>query len=303
MQAVQTELELLEKKRDDYFKLDPRQIEIEEGFNKREDYGDMHELVESIRANGVLNPVKGYRIRKKGEEDRFVLTNGHRRHRAAMMLIEEGVEIRVPFVGGGKPSEVDRLVETYVGNEGKPLNAVEQAAVVAQLIQYGLEPKEVAAKLAVTTATVSNLLTLSKVKPTLKKKIVQGVISPTMVLKLVRSKNGLTPDNVDEHIEQIIKASREEAINNAPEREAPGLRPLSSSGGSNPPKFEKPEKVTQKDVDKAAGIEPSFTHFTNLLKKIRKEKLEVEKNEEFFAILSKMADGKLDAKQISNIFF
>jgi hypothetical protein len=67
------------------FKLDPRVISREPGFNTRYDFGDLVALTEDIAANGVIDPLK---VRKDGA---FIwLVNGDRRLTAVSFLIEEG---------------------------------------------------------------------------------------------------------------------------------------------------------------------------------------------------------------------
>lgn len=74
--------DIAETKKNDLLKVDPRNIVIEEGFNEREEYGDIEGLCQSIIEVGQLEAVKGYKMR--GEE-KYVLTDGHRRFRAIMM--------------------------------------------------------------------------------------------------------------------------------------------------------------------------------------------------------------------------
>ena len=41
----------------DIYKIDPRNIVVEDGFNSREDFGDIDTLAKQIEENGVLNPI------------------------------------------------------------------------------------------------------------------------------------------------------------------------------------------------------------------------------------------------------
>jgi ParB/RepB/Spo0J family partition protein len=174
----------LDTKRGDLLKIDPRNIEVEEHFNRRMDYGDMETLENQIRENGVLSPIK---VRKKKDSDKFILVQGHRRHRACMKLIAEGIELRMPAFAEEKgTSEVDRFVDMIVANDGKPLTMIEVGQVVMHLIRLGLEEKEIAQRLGVTQAHVNSLKRLSNAPITVKEHIQAGKISATLVLQVVR---------------------------------------------------------------------------------------------------------------------
>lgn len=305
-ETTQLQLPLMETIKDTVLMLDPRYVEVEEGFNPRTDYGDMEELMERIRENGVRVPTKGYIIKSEGKADRYVITGGHRRLQVCLELIREGVPVYLPFVGGEKPSEEDRLIETIIGNDGKQLNPLEQATVIARLEKLGMERKDIAQKLNITPASVSNMLLLSKVSPNLKKKIEDGHITPSLVIKLVRSKNGLDEENINEKVNELIKlakadeAAKEIADEYPDNLIAPDLKPLVERGEPQPLK---PLKVTQKAINESIGIQPSYVYFSRLLKRVRKDQLEIDKRNEVFEILSNIVDGKYNEEQITELFF
>ena len=41
----------------DIYKIDPRNIVVKDGFNSREDFGDIDTLAKQIEENGILNPI------------------------------------------------------------------------------------------------------------------------------------------------------------------------------------------------------------------------------------------------------
>ena len=126
-------------KRTDVFHLSPSDIKIEEGFNPRQDYGDMELLADSITQNGVKVPLKGFK--KNGE---YVLTDGHRRLKASMMVMEKYPEILIPFiVDKSGNSEEQRIIDVMICNDGKNLNPLEEAEVINRLINFGLKEREI----------------------------------------------------------------------------------------------------------------------------------------------------------------
>lgn len=58
-------IEIANTRRSDLFLIDHRNVLIEEGFNCREDYGDIEALAQSIITNGQLEPILVFK--KRGE--------------------------------------------------------------------------------------------------------------------------------------------------------------------------------------------------------------------------------------------
>ncbi len=85
--------------RSDLYKLDPKLIQIKEGWNSREatdpqNASHIAELAASIKEVGVKKPLVCYM-----ENDIVYVTDGHCRLQAVMHLIEQGVEIKtVPVI-------------------------------------------------------------------------------------------------------------------------------------------------------------------------------------------------------------
>ncbi len=67
-------------KRTDIFLIDPRNIDVMDGFNVRREF-DLDELKELIKAKGVLNPITVIPYKVDGKE-RYKLVDGERRYRA-----------------------------------------------------------------------------------------------------------------------------------------------------------------------------------------------------------------------------
>lgn len=195
--------EMLTEKRSDIYHLDARAINVVEGFNVRQDYGDIQELANSIKENGVRNPLRGYK--EKGE---YYLTDGHRRLQAVMLLVEQGAEIRVPFLSEKSPSEEKRIIDMYICNDGKKLTPLEEADVVTRLQNLGLTSKEVATKLGSTEAHICNMRAIADLPTKLKNRIKGNEISSTLVLQVVRGNKELTIDQITTKVEQILDKAK-----------------------------------------------------------------------------------------------
>ena len=162
----------------------PNNIVVEEGFNVRIDYGDLEGLMNSIIANGQIEPVLGYKI--QGSEQ-YVLTDGHRRFKAIQMAIEKGHEI--PYVKLIKTSSnaEDRLFQMVItGVDKKPLTPLEEAETYKRLVALGYEAKEIASRVGKSLPHVYNGLKLAEAPKKIKNAIQNGSISATTVTQIIR---------------------------------------------------------------------------------------------------------------------
>jgi ParB/RepB/Spo0J family partition protein len=195
--------EMLTEKRSDLLHLDARAINVVEGFNVRQDYGDIQELANSIKENGVRNPLRGYK-----DKGAYHLTDGHRRLQAVMLLVEQGTEIRVPFITEKNPSEEKRIIDMYICNDGKKLTPLEEADIVTRLQNLGMTSKEVATKLGCTEAHICNMRAISDLPTKLKNRIKGNEISSTLVLSVVRGNKELTIEQITTKVEQILDKAK-----------------------------------------------------------------------------------------------
>lgn len=210
-------------KRDDLKKVDPRNIEIEPGFNKRVDYGDIESLARSVVECGVIEPIEGF---KKRGEDKYILTDGHRRMAAVNLALKYHSEGKQGFEDISKielirliPSSSDRKDRLYImaitGEGKKPLTDLEKSEMYEALLEIAMAEgkkrteaiKEIVVRLGVSQATVYNILQLSKLPETIKTAIGKGAISGSTVTTIIR--------DVKDETEQVRMVT--EAIENAKE--------------------------------------------------------------------------------------
>ena len=162
---------------------------ILEGFNAREDFGDLEELARSIEEHGVRDPLRGYR-----EGDKCIVTDGNRRYNAIQLLLSRGVEIkRVPFIiEDRKASNADYLLTQLLSNSGKPFSPLEESKVVMRLIGYGWTVEEIAAKTGFDLPKVKNLVVLGSAPEEMKTQVRTGELSQSAVLEAMRGSENNT---------------------------------------------------------------------------------------------------------------
>ena len=172
--------------------------------NIREDYGDLSELVESIlNDSNRIPPVRGFVHQFKNEEGAddvgYVITEGHRRMQAGLIAQEKidsgkvegkkkGDKIVIPFYPEPRGyTDLQRLDDMFLMNQGKDLNMMEQANGIKKYIEeHGLAPKEIAKRLHKSITYVSNCLLLIEAPESLRDQISDGIIKPSTVVELMK---------------------------------------------------------------------------------------------------------------------
>lgn len=169
-----------------YFR--PEQITIVDGWNCRvydtpENVAADAELKESIRENGVLEPLAVYM-----KDGKVCLSNGHRRLRQVMALIAEGVEIESvkAIVEERGTNEADHVLSQITRNSGKPLTPYEQGLVFKRLIGFGWDETQIAKKTGFSRTHVANMLNLQEAPVEVQEMVKDGTVSASLASKVVR---------------------------------------------------------------------------------------------------------------------
>lgn len=167
--------------------LNPKLIQIKEGFNVRQDFGDIKELENSIEANGLFKPLDIFQ-----ENGEIYLLDGHRRFTAIQNLLARGVEIQsVPCLPEQKGiNDETRLIRMFISSEGKSLTVLEQATIVERLSNLGFTPQQIAIKLAKSQASISNLKQLISMPKEVINAVESGVVSASFAIDLNRKCDG-----------------------------------------------------------------------------------------------------------------
>lgn len=120
--------------------------------------GTLAELAESIRANGVIQPITV----RPGKDGRYVLITGERRWRASKLAGKTNVPAIVKHVSDQQAAEMT-IVENL---QRQDLNCLEQAHAFAKLSQdFGMTQEQIGHRVGVSRETVSNYMRLLKLPP------------------------------------------------------------------------------------------------------------------------------------------
>lgn len=257
--------------RKDMFLVDPRNIHTEDGKNIRIDYGNIRELADNIKVNGVKQPLRGY-----SKDGKYILTDGHRRLKACMILVEDGEKITIPFIVEPKSyTEIQRIVDMVICNDGKKLTPLEEAEAVNRLTGMGLKPKDVAPKIMRTVGYVKNLQHLYNAPDKIKKLVQSNLVSGSLAIKILREYKN--PEEALKVLEKSLEAANSNLL----------------FGG---------KKATEKSVKKAHGKVNPVAELRKFFKMADKEKYKLnDKKEELITVLRRIVDGKLKMNEIKDI--
>ena len=112
---------------------------------------DLEELAESIRENGIIQPLTVAEL----EDGKFELIAGERRYRAAKKAGLEQVPVIVK-----RATDREKMIMSIIENvQRSDLNCVEEALAYYQLMnEYKLTQEEVAKKLGKERSTIANFI-------------------------------------------------------------------------------------------------------------------------------------------------
>lgn len=241
--------------RRDYFTIDPRKITLDANYNLRDlstpdAIVGLEQLAQSIRESGLRVPLL---VRK--EDDNIVLVQGHRRHAAIMILIDNGVPFEAVecIPEQGARSAEDRTLDLFLSNEGEPLTELEKAAGVVRLLSYGWSEERIADKLGRSKSYVNRLRAYEDQLPERVKRMVRdGEVAAATAFNTVRTEGAEAGTAI---LEDARADAEEEAAAEAP----PATLPVDGE----PPKpapAAKVKKVTEKRIaktrEKRSGIHP-----------------------------------------------
>ena len=173
---------------DDKFSVFEIEIEkINTGIYQPRQYFDKDKLAElknSIKENGIIQPLIVAKSKKEGEYD---LIAGERRYRAAIELKFKKVPAIIKDISGAAALEI-ALIENI---QRQDLNVIEEANCYMRLIEeYKLTHEELAAKVGKDRATITNMLRLLSLPDEVKKELIYGKITPSHARNLI----GLSDD-------------------------------------------------------------------------------------------------------------
>ena len=191
----------------------------------------LEELADSIRAQGVVQPIVARPISNKDGVQRYEIIAGERRWRAAQMA---GLA-EIPAVIRDVPDEAAIAMSLIENIQRENLNPLEEARALDRLIrEFDLTHAEAAKAVGRSRASVSNLLRLQelsdKVKPLLEERQLEmgharallAISNPGQQLDVARqiNKNGLSVREAEKLIRRVLGGAASKPAKKTPAQNA-----------------------------------------------------------------------------------
>jgi ParB family chromosome partitioning protein len=193
-------------------------------FQPRSDFTGLEGLVDSIRENGIVQPLV---VRQEGE--RFELIAGERRWRAAQLAGVMKVPVVIRTVGEERVLEL-ALIENI---QRKDLNPIEEARAYDLLLtQMKLSQADVAKRVGRERSSIANSLRLLKLPDKLQRMIEAGTLSFGHAKAIMAIGDAATQIKVAEEVVRRLMSVRETEghVNRLLERPEAGKGPKESTG-------------------------------------------------------------------------
>lgn len=266
------------------FHIDPEEAVIEDGFNVREDFGDLKALEKSIECQGIVTPLMGQQM----ADGKWVITDGERRVRAALALKSKGTVRLLPIIQEPQGFDEEKRTASLLSrNDGKELTLLEQAAVVGRLMGMGLKAKTIGERVGKTVTAIRNLEKLVNIPDEVRDHIKKGTISASLVIEIIRKYPD--PEEYTKKIEEGVKAAQSlEQLRDTKTRELLGDDVNSIEVEEKVTKTTTKTKVSQKDFDENFG----------------KKKAEPKVDDLYEALSEEMSNGKpVNAKMLEALIY
>jgi len=189
--------------------------------NPREELGDLTQLKEDIRQNGMHTPILAcpHPDKEKAKEGKLLLIDGQRR----LLCMKELRRYKVNVL---LDTNVDPEVVMVSANmHRKSLNALERAKAVKSLMEKkGLKAKDVAKILNMTQGFVSQCLKLLEQPAEIQQAVKKGKLTPTAVREIARIEDPKAKAKVAKKAEGEAIEDVKELVQDALEKENRGTK-------------------------------------------------------------------------------
>lgn len=265
-------------RKSDFWWVDTRKLFEEEGFNRREDYGDIPALAREIKAAGLEN-LEPLTCTRQG--DNWLVLRGHRRCRALKLLEKEGEILMVRIITPQRRfRKEDMILDQITGNEGKPFTPWEQAKVLRDLRGLGWSLKDIQERSGRSIVYVRRLLSLADAPQKLINLVRTGRVAATLAMDMIAE--GKTDEIID-------LAEKGQPLSPASSPDLFGPTPQTPTERVN-------RRLTSHDVRPN-----SWKMFKQWAPSVQEDKLPAEKLE-VWNLMKKIRDGEATEEDFNNFF-
>ncbi len=191
------------------FSVDPRLVEVEEGFNARPiDREHVEAMKASIRAGAVMPP---WFVRVNN--GRIIVVDGHHRRISVLELIEEGEEIKRVDCIQFRGSDADRITLMLTSSQGKPLTPLQMGLQYRKLAAFGWNEGEIGAKVGKTRQHVHDMVLLAESNSDVQGMVARGEVAAHIAVAALRKHGSEAGKVLAGHLDTAKAAGKKKVTN------------------------------------------------------------------------------------------
>lgn len=191
------------------FQVDPRIIEVEEGFNARPIDPEHVTSIKVAYKSGATLPPLFVRV----DSGRIILVDGHHRHAAMMELVAEGEEVLRADCTQFRGNDAERITLMLTSSQGKPLTPLEQGVQFKKLGGFGWSVKEIAGKVGKSELHVSDMIALANSNSDVHKLVKDKKVAAHVALSVVKKHGDAAGKVLAGHLEQATAEGKQKVTN------------------------------------------------------------------------------------------
>lgn len=191
------------------FQLDPRIIEIEDGFNARPLDPEHVASFKLAYKSGATLPALFVRV----DAGRVVLVDGHHRLAAVMELIAEGVEVLRIDCMQFRGNDAERITLMLTTAQGKHLTPLEQGIQYKKLTGYGWGVREISAKVGKSEQHVNGMIDLANANSDVHGLVKGGKVAAHVALSVVKKHGDAAGKVLADHLEKATASGQKKVTN------------------------------------------------------------------------------------------
>lgn len=203
------------------FAVDPRALEVEEGFNARPLNPDHVNEMALAQRNGAVFPPLEVRV----EDGHIFIVDGHHRHAASMQNIAAGFDIKSLDVRHFRGNDADRVAHMITSASGLALTPLQLGVQYRKLIGYGWTEPQIANRRGKSVQHVKDMIQLAEANSDVHQAVNAGLISGTAALKVVKQHGNQAGAVIQEGLEQAKAEGKDKVTPKALARTRAPRRP------------------------------------------------------------------------------
>jgi ParB-like chromosome segregation protein Spo0J len=184
------------------FAVDPRILEVREGFNARPLNQEHVEQMAVSYANGATFPPLDVEV----EDGHIYPVDGHHRRAAALLAISRGAPIRSVECRQFRGNDADKVAHLITSASGLPLTPLQLGVQYRKLIGFGWTEKQIADRVGKSGQHVKDMILLAEANSDVHKAVTAGEVTGTTAVALVK-KHGSKAGQVIREVVEQAKAS------------------------------------------------------------------------------------------------